>query len=207
MKKGKPVKFPNPKLIPRAVPNSPTRDNPLIASLGRLALATLGYEPLYDETTTGTTTLDRVLHSLEIEILDEDAVTNYMKERLTALNSTVEELTEEDEAEAEEEADDEVDEDEDDDEEEVPRQRGRYRWNTLSIQQYEKPIPEFVLAKAIQIKHALPKVSLTVEYVRFDKDPFLVATFGGQKRYVEVWNEPKFEGRLTKEDAKKLHLA
>ena len=186
----KKMKLPDPKRITRAIPMvMDERSNPQLAELGKMALAVLGYERLFEETATQTT-LDRILQELEIEILNESEVQAYKKDRIKALNSGKEKIEETD------------DDDEEDDEEEVRR----YVWSATSFQNYNKPIPEFVLAKAIQLKQALPQVSLTIHHVTRDLDPFLVASFGGVTHYIEVWNEPKFEGRLTKKDAERANL-
>jgi hypothetical protein len=77
-------------------------------------------------------------------------------------------------------------------------------WDRTEISQYHEPIPEFVLNKAIQIKRAIPEVELFVEYLEMRSDPFLLAKLGQGKKgsdwdadweYIEVWAEPKFEGR------------
>lgn len=75
-------------------------------------------------------------------------------------------------------------------------------WIREEIDGYRQPIPEFVLNKAIQIKEAMPEVKIWVEHLKFGLDPFLVVTDGerwkGTSEYVEVWAEPKFEGRATR---------
>lgn len=82
--------------------------------------------------------------------------------------------------------------------------RRQYRffhyWEGHSLEQYGDPIPEFVLSKAIQIKKACPEVKFYVETLQGNPDPFLVAQlgddYGKDYAYIEVWEEPKFEGRL-----------
>jgi hypothetical protein len=80
-------------------------------------------------------------------------------------------------------------------------------WDSTKIEEYRQPIPEFVLAKAIQIKKAFPDCSIFVESLETHPDPFLVVGIEGQKYcpllekyYVEVWAEPKFEGRIRETD-------
>jgi hypothetical protein len=89
------------------------------------------------------------------------------------------------------------------------------RWDRTEIKQYNEPIPEFVLNKAVQIKQAYPDVKFYVEKLNESPDPFLIAcrtekmtyswntgsgdnTYDGVKEeyYIEVWAEPKFEGSL-----------
>ena len=76
-------------------------------------------------------------------------------------------------------------------------------WEKTEIAKYPLPIPEFVLNKAIQIKKLLPEVRIYVEHLSEHPDPFLIVAtkhetydFDGETFYVEVWEEPKFEGRL-----------
>jgi hypothetical protein len=81
-------------------------------------------------------------------------------------------------------------------------------WEKTLIAKYEQPIPEFVLNKAIQIKRLMPEVRIYIEHLSEHlsehPDPFLVVTTPHAKYdvldenlfYVEVWEEPKFEGRI-----------
>ena len=123
--------------------------------------------------------LRNLLASIEVDILDEKQVKSYKKYVEENFDPGLEV-----EAEEEEESDDEF-----------------FGWDSVSIKEYDEPIPEFVLAKAIELKKRLPEVKLYIEYFG-EKDPFLIATYGEEKYYIEVWDEPKFEGRLTKEPVK-----
>lgn len=87
-------------------------------------------------------------------------------------------------------------------------------WQDTKIELYSQPIPEYVLNKAIQIKKAMPEVQIRVSYLEENPDPFLVVirekvrsykdSKGVEQTYnavdetyfVEVWEEPKFEGRV-----------
>lgn len=78
-------------------------------------------------------------------------------------------------------------------------------WTREKIAEYRQPIPEFVLAKAVQIKERMPECEIWVESLQDHPDPFLVVgipdhTYSWsdpkEQYYVEVWAEPKFEGRL-----------
>lgn len=76
-------------------------------------------------------------------------------------------------------------------------------WSMTEIEKYSEPIPEFVLNKAIQIKRACPDVAVFVEWLNDHPDPFLVVRLGTETRnaelyYIEAWDEPRFEGRLTR---------
>lgn len=76
-------------------------------------------------------------------------------------------------------------------------------WTSEEIRDYSKPIPEFVLAKAVQIKQRLPECQLKVYWLENHPDPFLAVMTQTEAYHtpkelywVEVWDEPKFEGRL-----------
>lgn len=76
-------------------------------------------------------------------------------------------------------------------------------WEKTKIGEYKLPIPEFVLNKAIQIKELMPEVRIYIEHLSEHPDPFLVIAtkhesydFDAQEFYIEVWEEPKFEGRI-----------
>lgn len=77
-------------------------------------------------------------------------------------------------------------------------------WEKTEINKYREPIPEFVINKAIQIKKACPEVRIYVEHLSEHPDPFLIVAtkhpeydcLNKQELYVEVWEEPKFEGRI-----------
>lgn len=72
-------------------------------------------------------------------------------------------------------------------------------WDDTSIESYERPIPEWVLRTAIQIKEEWPKSELVIEELRAKKrviDPFLWVRYKGVRLYVSVWNEPKFTGKM-----------
>jgi len=67
-------------------------------------------------------------------------------------------------------------------------------WGERKLEEYKKPIPEFVINKALQIKEICPGVTFQVE--ELERDPFLAAILGEEKVYIEVWEEPEFEGKL-----------
>lgn len=71
-------------------------------------------------------------------------------------------------------------------------------WTKTEISEYEHPIPEFVLSKAVKIKEELSDVQFIVQHMTNPKaDPFLVATCGKEIYYIEAWDEPRFEGRAA----------
>lgn len=78
------------------------------------------------------------------------------------------------------------------------------------FQGYEAPIPAFALQRMLSLKSELPEVTFSVEQLESTKtdlntqraekrppDPFLIATFRDISAYIDVWDEPKFEGRRT----------
>jgi hypothetical protein len=70
-------------------------------------------------------------------------------------------------------------------------------WEHTELSSYKRPVPEFVLDKAIRIKEALPEVKFYIQHLSDPKaDPFLVAVVGDEIYYVDAWDEPRFEGRL-----------
>jgi hypothetical protein len=77
-------------------------------------------------------------------------------------------------------------------------------WEKTEIGKYHQPIPEFVINKAIQIKRRLPDILIFVEHLSDHPDPFLVVAtkhpdyqyVHKEEIYVEVWEEPKFEGKI-----------
>jgi hypothetical protein len=81
-------------------------------------------------------------------------------------------------------------------------------WVRTKIAEYKQPVPEFVLVKAVQIKQAMPECEIWVESLETHPDPFLSVglpdgsySWSAPKEiyYVEVWAEPKFEGRMSQD--------
>jgi hypothetical protein len=68
-------------------------------------------------------------------------------------------------------------------------------WQSEPIEEYRKPIPEFAIDTALRIKKAMPEIEFRIEELTIVPDPFLIAVLGRVQRYVEVWDEPKFEER------------
>jgi hypothetical protein len=80
--------------------------------------------------------------------------------------------------------------------------RGDWRWAMTEIENYNLPIPIHVLQTALRVKAAIPGSKFQVEYLTREytqewPDPFLVLNVGDAYYYLEVWDEPKFEGRKT----------
>ena len=137
------------------------------------------------------TDLQRSLLELDIEILNNDDVRRYQREQMTT--RTAELMAEWQQT--------------------YLTEKGRVNsydyfrgpcWNTVKISEYHQPIPEFVLAKAVQIKQRYPECELMVQYLEDHPDLFLLVQIPDGREYhppkeeyvVECWAEPKFEGRL-----------
>lgn len=139
-----------------------------IMELARKSRIVLGYKLMHG-LVTKPKSLREVLRELDIQPYSAKSVENYKAERVEKLAAKL-------------------------------RKHGmRAVWQRSAIPAYHQPIPEFVLHKAIQLKEALPSVVLDVEYLtrqEIDPDPFLVASFGNERYYIEVWDEPKFENKV-----------
>jgi hypothetical protein len=70
-------------------------------------------------------------------------------------------------------------------------------WATVALEKYNEAVPEFALSRAIELKELLPLATFEVEYIKAMPDPFLVMVYGAERFYVDVWDEPLFEGRRT----------
>lgn len=75
--------------------------------------------------------------------------------------------------------------------------KAEYSWHSYELAKYGKPVPEFALSRAISIKKALPSAQFFVEELRYNPDPFLYLQVGNTRYYLDVWDEPIFEGRRT----------
>lgn len=83
-------------------------------------------------------------------------------------------------------------------------------WVDSKIQDYKQGVPAFALLRATQVKKALTAQGIASAFhveeltkrqhrvVLLNIDPFMVLHVGSKKFYLDVWNEPKFEGRRTK---------
>jgi hypothetical protein len=88
----------------------------------------------------------------------------------------------------------------------------RWNWRLVALEDYKAEIPQFALARATQVAKALnrrmpslKKGFLVSELHRtrvrpenaYHPDPFMVLQVLEQNFYLDVWNEPSFEGRRT----------
>lgn len=70
-------------------------------------------------------------------------------------------------------------------------------WTHTVLTEYDRPIPEFVIDKAIKIKELVPDVQFYIQHMNDPKaDPFLVAYLNKEIYYIEAWDEPRFEATL-----------
>jgi hypothetical protein len=81
-------------------------------------------------------------------------------------------------------------------------------WSMTSLSSYDKPVPEFVLRKCVEIKKQAPEANFWVDELREQQrtiDPFLWVTLGNadpnqvgtvEFAAIEVWGEPEFEKSL-----------
>jgi len=180
----------------RKVSLSASEDNGALVSLALSAKEILGYDVFAKSVAvlTELTPLQAALQSAEIEVLRNDDVAKYQKEQMIEHTAALmKNWLKETAAMAE------------------VKSFNRFSgpaWVQTKISEYSQPIPEFVLAKAVQIKQAIPDCEIYVESLEDHPDPFLVVAIpdgrpyypAKERHYVEVWAEPKFEGRLIDTD-------
>lgn len=73
------------------------------------------------------------------------------------------------------------------------------KWADVPLASYGKPVPEFVIRKCLEIKKHAPEATFFVDELREERhtlDPFMVVVLGGERAYIEVWDEPEFEKAL-----------
>lgn len=73
-----------------------------------------------------------------------------------------------------------------------------WRWQQRELRSYRDPVPSHVLQTAIMMRKAFPRAAIHVDefcLVEEVADPFLTVSLGGSTFYVEVWDEPTFEGK------------
>lgn len=174
-----------------------------LSCLAESARTLLGYSVLADTVEQvgkkpGENQLLAILEELDIEILNEQDVVRYQKEMLITRTTVLMQKWMEETAKA---SLDDV------------RVAGHVSfggpsWQLVKIDEYRLPIPEFVLQKAVQIKERMPECVLYVEWLSDHPDPFLLVApspgrYSWQKPeehyYIEVWDEPKFEGMLRQQ--------
>ncbi len=77
----------------------------------------------------------------------------------------------------------------------------KYAWVKTWLDAYKEPIPLFALSLATQVIELLPEAQFQVDSLVCEErvlDPFLVMKYRDQLFYLDVWDEPRFEGRRTK---------
>jgi hypothetical protein len=178
---------------------------PALLSLAESAREVLGYDVLEKRMNTTvvvaeTTCLRMTLQSLGIEVLVEQDVARYQKEQLIA--HTAAKMQEWMKQTGEKGMDD-------------FHTHGLHQfnspgWQRTAIKEYRQPIPEHILAKAVEVKQQMPECEIWVESLEDHPDPFMIVA-GGPPRYswykpeehyyLAAWDEPKFEGRLDSGEA------
>jgi|GEM_PF-2861646 len=70
------------------------------------------------------------------------------------------------------------------------------KWQRRSLKDYDRPVPEFALATAMELHQRVPGATFLIDELVIDmqpKDPFLVVVLAGVEYYVEVWAEPGYK--------------
>ena len=81
---------------------------------------------------------------------------------------------------------------------EVSNSYTRGQWCAYALAQYSRAVPEFAISRAIELKRELPDAQFFVEEIVTSRiDPFMYMVCGGETYYLDVWDEPGFEGRRT----------
>jgi hypothetical protein len=187
------------------VGEQPTSVGPALELLAESAKAVLGYDVLAKKMESvaivpETTCLRMTLQSLGIEILVERDVARYQKERLIEQTTELMRKWMEDVAKHSM---------------EEFRRGGMNQfsgpdWRMVKISEYRQPVPEHILAKAVEVKEKMPECEIYIEHLSDHPDPFLVVGAAAAKYswykpdehyYLAAWAEPKFEGRLDSGEA------
>lgn len=80
-------------------------------------------------------------------------------------------------------------------------------WLRYQLRGYQKAVPAFALLRAAQVQKALNAANiqgtffveeLTKRHTKTVVDPFMILEAAGKRFYLDVWDEPKFEGRRTR---------
>jgi hypothetical protein len=156
----------------------------LISVLALKAESILGYRGLRERLGIAPASLTRVLEELEIEPYHPEGVSRYKAEKVRQVEQQLwDELRQQ------------ILED--------LQERGviaegtfvRARWRMVPLRKFQGEVPEFALARAIQIKERLPKAEFYVDELKAEKryDPFLVVSCGRERFYIDVWDERDFE--------------
>ena len=67
-------------------------------------------------------------------------------------------------------------------------------WERCDLKKYKKPVPDFAIERALQIKDRCPAVEFYVEELTYRVDPFLIAHIGREGYYIACWEEAEFAG-------------
>jgi hypothetical protein len=81
------------------------------------------------------------------------------------------------------------------------QKKKEYAWRSDNLSYYHEPVPAFALSRACELREACPTAHFEVEYLSYKElhaDPFMVVVLFGYRCYIDVWDEPSFEGRQVK---------
>ena len=67
-------------------------------------------------------------------------------------------------------------------------------WKAVPLKGYGKDIPRPVLETVAEVHAHCPSAKFYIDELTKKPDPFLKAVLGNEEYYLEVWNEPKFDG-------------
>ena len=67
-------------------------------------------------------------------------------------------------------------------------------WERKDLKKYTRPVPDFAIERALQIKELCPDVEFYVEELVDQVDPFLIAHIGREGYYIACWEEAEFTG-------------
>ena len=67
------------------------------------------------------------------------------------------------------------------------------------LSEYREDVPLFAISRAVELKEKLPAAEFYVDHLVYSRnfDPFMVMIMHGIRYWLDVWNEPEFEGRRT----------
>lgn len=116
--------------------------------------------------------LQRVLHDLDISVLNPASVLKYRKTKAAAMTRRARERG---------------------------HWGVTWHWEAVSLAGYKKPVPASALELAVRIAEAMPEAIFQVDELQRHSqrpamnDPFLIVKAGSAKYYIAHWEEPTFK--------------
>lgn len=80
----------------------------------------------------------------------------------------------------------------------VPNVWARIGWSSFFLHDYQKPVPEYVLQTAVDLKKICPQAEFYVEEFSFNDPLLVVGDYTYSYFYIEVWGEAQFQGERVK---------